>query len=57
MPGFASAQVYPGHFVDEKMDHGPILIQAAVPALPDDDEGTLGARILELEHRIYPQAL
>ena len=42
------------HFVDEKMDHGPILIQAAVPALPDDDEGMLGARILELEHRIYP---
>ncbi len=45
------------HFVDEKMDHGPIIIQAAVPAYADDDASTLGTRILELEHRIYPQAL
>jgi phosphoribosylglycinamide formyltransferase-1 len=45
------------HFVDEEMDHGPIIIQAAVPAYPDDDEATLGARILTMEHRIYPQAL
>lgn len=45
------------HFVDEKMDNGPIVIQAAVPALPDDDGSTLGARILALEHRIYPQAV
>jgi phosphoribosylglycinamide formyltransferase-1 len=45
------------HFVDEKMDNGPIVIQAAVPALPDDDAQTLGARILGLEHRIYPQAI
>jgi phosphoribosylglycinamide formyltransferase-1 len=45
------------HFVDEEMDHGPIIIQAAVPAFTDDDEVTLGARILEMEHRIYPQAL
>jgi phosphoribosylglycinamide formyltransferase-1 len=45
------------HFVDEEMDHGPIIIQAAVPAYADDDETTLGARILEMEHRIYPQAL
>ncbi len=45
------------HFVDEEMDHGPIIIQAAVPAFVDDDETTLGARILDLEHRIYPQAL
>jgi phosphoribosylglycinamide formyltransferase 1 len=45
------------HFVDEKMDNGPIVIQAAVPALPDDDGQTLGARILGLEHRIYPQAI
>ncbi|UTF50429.1 phosphoribosylglycinamide formyltransferase [Desulfomicrobium sp. ZS1] len=45
------------HFVDEEMDHGPIIIQAAVPAYADDDEATLGARILEMEHRIYPQAL
>lgn len=45
------------HFVDEKMDHGPIIIQGAVPALAEDDAASLGARILELEHRIYPQAL
>jgi phosphoribosylglycinamide formyltransferase-1 len=45
------------HFVDEKMDNGPIIIQAAVPALENDDGESLGARILRLEHRIYPQAL
>lgn len=45
------------HFVDEKMDHGPIVIQAAVPVLPDDDAASLGERILALEHRIYPQAV
>jgi phosphoribosylglycinamide formyltransferase 1 len=43
--------------VDEKMDNGPIVIQAAVPARPDDDATSLGARILVLEHRIYPQAI
>jgi phosphoribosylglycinamide formyltransferase-1 len=42
------------HFVDEGCDTGPILVQAAVPVLPDDTEETLGARILEQEHRIYP---
>jgi len=45
------------HFVDEKMDHGPIIIQAAVPALAEDDEKSLGSRILILEHRIFPQAV
>ncbi|WP_029456774.1 phosphoribosylglycinamide formyltransferase [Solidesulfovibrio alcoholivorans] len=45
------------HFVDEKMDNGPIIIQAAVPATPDDDAQSLAARILAMEHRIYPQAL
>jgi phosphoribosylglycinamide formyltransferase-1 len=45
------------HFVDEHMDHGPIIIQAAVPAHPDDDGKSLGARILECEHRVYPQAI
>ncbi|SDN69109.1 phosphoribosylglycinamide formyltransferase-1 [Desulfonauticus submarinus] len=45
------------HFVDEKMDHGPIIIQAVVPALPEDDGNTLGERILKWEHRIYPQAI
>lgn len=49
------------HFVDEIMDHGPVIIQAAVPALPGPD-GTgdgeaLAARILKLEHCIYPQAV
>lgn len=45
------------HFVNEEMDNGPVIIQAAVPALPEDDGATLGARILEYEHRIFPQAI
>jgi phosphoribosylglycinamide formyltransferase-1 len=45
------------HFVDEETDHGPIIIQAAVPVLPGDDEASLGARILAEEHRIYPEAI
>lgn len=45
------------HFVDELMDHGPVIIQAAVPAYPEDDGQTLGGRILALEHRILPQAV
>jgi len=45
------------HFADEEFDRGPIIIQAAVPVLPGDDEGTLAARILRQEHRIYPQAI
>ncbi len=45
------------HFVDEHMDHGPVVIQAAVPAYPDDDGDSLGERILTMEHRIYPQAV
>lgn len=45
------------HFVDEQMDHGPVIIQAAVPSLAGEDGDALGARILKLEHRIYPQAL
>lgn len=45
------------HFVDEQVDHGPIIIQAAVPAQPEDDAASLGSRILALEHRIYPQAV
>ena len=39
------------------MDHGPIIIQAAAPALPNEGRDALAARILALEHRIYPQAL
>lgn len=45
------------HFVDEKMDHGPVIIQAAVPANPGEGGDVLGKRILEFEHRIYPQAI
>lgn len=45
------------HFVDEKMDHGPIIIQAAVPCQQGEDGEELGPRILKLEHRIYPQAI
>lgn len=45
------------HFVDEGTDTGPIVAQAAVPVLPDDDEARLAARILEQEHRIYPMAV
>jgi phosphoribosylglycinamide formyltransferase-1 len=45
------------HFVDEGMDTGPIIIQAAVPVLQGDTEETLSARILELEHTIYPEAI
>lgn len=45
------------HFVDEIMDHGPVIIQAAVPVVPGECGDTLGPRILEYEHRVYPQAL
>ena len=45
------------HFVNEECDQGPIIIQAIVPAYPDDTEETLSARILKQEHRIYPRAI
>src|SRR5581483_3690343 len=45
------------HFVAPDMDSGPILAQAAVPVLPTDDEASLAARVLAVEHRIYPAAL
>jgi phosphoribosylglycinamide formyltransferase-1 len=45
------------HFVDENLDAGPIVIQAAVPVLDPDTEETLSARILEQEHRIYSEAI
>ena len=45
------------HFVDEGCDTGPIIIQAVVPVLDDDTEESLSARILEQEHRIYPEAI
>ncbi|HMK50843.1 MAG TPA: phosphoribosylglycinamide formyltransferase [Thermodesulfovibrionales bacterium] len=45
------------HFVDEGMDTGPVISQAAVPVYHDDTEDTLSERILKLEHKIYPQAI
>jgi phosphoribosylglycinamide formyltransferase-1 len=45
------------HFVDEDLDAGPIVIQAAVPVMDDDTEETLSARILKQEHRIYSEAI
>ncbi|HEY2663479.1 MAG TPA: phosphoribosylglycinamide formyltransferase [Candidatus Binataceae bacterium] len=44
-------------FVDEGTDAGPIIVQAVVPVLQNDDEATLSARILAQEHRIYPYAI
>ena len=45
------------HFVDETLDGGPIIAQKIVPLLDDDTEETLSARILEDEHKLYPEAL
>jgi phosphoribosylglycinamide formyltransferase-1 len=45
------------HFVDQQLDAGPIVMQAAVPVLDRDTEDTLAARILVEEHRIYSQAI
>src|SRR5436309_13228400 len=45
------------HFVDEYLDAGPILMQAAVPVLDDDSVESLSARILKEEHRIYTEAI
>jgi phosphoribosylglycinamide formyltransferase-1 len=45
------------HFVTPDLDHGPIIIQAAVPVLRGDSEQSLAVRVLHEEHRIYPQAI
>ncbi len=45
------------HFVDEELDHGPIIVQRSVPVLDDDDAEALSHRILEQEHKAYPEAL
>ena len=45
------------HFVTAELDHGPIVMQAAVPVRPGDDEASLSARVLQAEHVIYPQAV
>jgi phosphoribosylglycinamide formyltransferase-1 len=51
---FAGATV---HQVTPELDHGPILAQAVVPVLPEDDEHSLAARVLTQEHMIYPRAI
>ncbi len=45
------------HFVTPALDHGPVIVQAAVPVLDTDDETTLAARVLAQEHRVYPLAV
>lgn len=45
------------HFVDEHLDHGPIILQKMVPVMEGDDEGSLSSRILEQEHLAYSQAI
>jgi phosphoribosylglycinamide formyltransferase-1 len=45
------------HFVTAELDHGPIVAQAVVPVLDDDNEDTLSHRVLEQEHQIYPRAV
>ena len=45
------------HFVTPDVDGGPIVAQAEVPVLPDDDAGTLAARVLEAEHRLLPEVV
>lgn len=45
------------HFVRAEMDRGPVIAQAAVPVLQEDTEDALAARVLEAEHRIYPEAV
>jgi phosphoribosylglycinamide formyltransferase 1 len=45
------------HFVTSQLDHGPIVVQSAVPVLQDDDAVALAGRVLETEHIIYPRAV
>ena len=45
------------HFVDDQSDHGPIIIQKCVPVYDTDTEETLGPRVLEWEHKIFPKAI
>ncbi|HEX2012048.1 MAG TPA: phosphoribosylglycinamide formyltransferase [Roseateles sp.] len=45
------------HFVTADLDHGAIVAQAVAPVLPGDDEAALAARVLQLEHRMYPRAV
>ena len=45
------------HFVTAELDGGPVIVQARVPVLSGDDPDILAARVLEQEHRLYPQAI
>ncbi len=45
------------HIVDEQYDHGPIVLQRAVPVLENDDAESLSQRVLEVEHKLYPEAI
>jgi phosphoribosylglycinamide formyltransferase-1 len=45
------------HFMDEHMDHGPIILQAAVKVMPGDDRDKLALRILDVEHQILPRTI
>jgi phosphoribosylglycinamide formyltransferase 1 len=45
------------HLVDEELDHGPVIVQKAIPVLDTDDEHSLAARILEQEHKAYSEAI
>ncbi len=45
------------HVVTSELDHGPIVAQAVVPVRPDDTEDTLAARVLVMEHQLYPRAV
>jgi phosphoribosylglycinamide formyltransferase-1 len=45
------------HFVDEELDHGPIIVQKVVPVNDGDDESTIKGRILEQEHNAYSEAI
>jgi phosphoribosylglycinamide formyltransferase-1 len=45
------------HFVSAELDHGPIVVQAAVPVRAGDDAATLAARVLKQEHVVYPRAV
>lgn len=45
------------HIVDEKYDHGPIVLQRAIPVLENDDAESLSQRVLEVEHKLYPEAI
>lgn len=56
----AAGEEYSGatvHFVDEEYDHGAIVLQKRVPVAPDDTPETLAARVLALEHELYPEAV